>query len=336
MCTLNPKKSDSAAPSGARLNTERLRATGCRGIYGTDSSQGKFFMPTVRKWGFLLLFLIACTGDGEYRMFLIDVGYGTSLLFIDPNETAILLDGGYGEEFERLENTLIQAGVDSLALIIASHGHGDHLEGLTLLLNHGWPIGEVAGNVPLDHPTYEKTFWDAVRHTGINYRRLEASNRVKVGKFELEVMHPDTLTHDLNESSLVLLIRLGEFKVLLPADIDTATQRRIGERFREKLKTDILLLPHHGDLLDPLFRERTSPRWALLSVGPNPWELPVEETLTELKRQNIRLLDTRIDGDVIFSFSREDIETVTKAGPNRFKKRELEMKERIRRWTRDP
>jgi competence protein ComEC len=285
--------------------------------------------------GLILLATVMCSPQNEFFVHMIDVGYGTALLFRDGEGTAVLLDGGYREEGVLLERTLTRAGVDSLALLIASHGHDDHLQGLTWLLEREWPVGATAGNVPAGHARFDSLFWQLLQEQHLSYRQLRRGDSLSVGRFIMRVYHPDILTRDRNQSSLVLPVQAGTGKILCPADIDSATQRELSLLYANDLASDILALPHHGDVLDPDFCEAIAPRWGLLSVGPNPWGMPIQRTLTELDASGIRLLDTRTNGTVVLSCSEDGIKVVTMSGPQRLKQREVEMDARIRRWTRD-
>jgi competence protein ComEC len=286
-------------------------------------------------WCEVLLFIVACSPQREFRVHMIDVGYGTAFLLQDGKGAAVLLDGGYREESAVLESTLRASGVDSLALLIASHGHEDHLQGLTWLLEQGWPVGRVAGNAPPGSKRFDTSFWSVLEQRNLHYTQLRRGDTFTAGRFVIRVLHPDTLTRDRNQSSLTLAIRMGARKIMCPADIDSATQRELARLFGNELASDILALPHHGDVLDSDFLQHVSPRWALLSVGPNPWGMPVHHTLTELETRGIRLLDTRTNGTVVLSCSEDAVKIVTTSGPNRLKQREMEMDERIRRWIRD-
>jgi competence protein ComEC len=266
---------------------------------------------------------------------MIDVGYGTALLFHDREGTAVLVDGGYREEGVVLESALSREGVDSLAILVASHGHHDHLEGLTWLLEQGWPVGAVVGNVPEGSARFDSSFWRIVHQRGLPYTQVRRGDTLAAGPFQIRVYHPDTLTRDRNQSSLALSVEAGTRKIFCPADVDSVTQHELSKRYGKNLRSDILVLPHHGDVLDPDFSEDVAPEWALLSVGPNPWGMPVQRTRTELEARGIRLLDTRTSGTVVLSCAKHGVTLVTTTGPNRLKQREAEMNERIRRWTRD-
>lgn len=283
---------------------------------------------------FLLILLMAgCSRPETFSVTLVDVGYGAALLCRHHDGTAFLVDGGYAEEIEAVETALHEAGIESLALIVSTHGHGDHLEGVTLLLERSWPIGEVAGNVPWGHRSYDSRFWKTLEDRNIPYRHLRGGQSLVVNPFHIKIFHPDTLSRDLNESSLVCAIDAGDATLLLPSDIGIHIQKNLANRFRDELAADILLLPHHGDRVHREFLDAVSPSWALLSVGPNPWELPLSETFGELKRRNIRLIDTRHFGSTTLEFSGKRISLSTQTGPAETALRQAQMDERIRRWT---
>ncbi len=283
-----------------------------------------------------LVFLSLWAGCSEVdtsSVVLVDVGYGSALLCRHQDGMAVLVDGGYAEEIDAVETALTNAGIDSLALIVSTHGHGDHLEGITLLLERLWPVGEVAGNVPWGHGSYDPRFWELLQGRNIPYRQFRGGQNHEVNPFYIKAFHPDTLSRDLNESSLVFSIDLGDATLMISADIGMAIQERLAHRYREQLAADILLLPHHGDHIHPAFLDAISPTWGLLSVGPNPWELPTPVTFSELRRRSIRLIDTRTLGTTKLEITRDGIIMGTHTGPSGTVRREVQMDERIRRWT---
>jgi len=281
-----------------------------------------------------MLVIFACSSPSSITVTLVDVGYGTAVLLKDRT-TAVLMDGGYAEEIGELENALHDADVESVSVLIASHGHEDHLEGLTRFLENGWPVGSVSGNVEKYSERFSERFWRVLQKRAIPYTKLHTNDEIVFNGIRCEILHPDTLTRDKNASSLVARFRINERTVLIPSDVDVNVQRRLAITVPALLKGDILVLPHHGDLIDPLFLDAVSPRYALLSVGPNPWELPADETLNELSRRDIRLLDTRILGTVTISLEPDRLSVVSTTGPGDSKRREMDMNNRIRRWKRE-
>ena len=280
----------------------------------------------------MLLLVLACSQPPPPNLIMVDVGYGTAVIMNDDH-SAILMDGGYAEEFDELEKALHAAGIESLTVLIASHGHDDHLEGLILLLENGWPVGAAAANVDYADKRFNDRFWRALRERSIPYTRLTTGDDVTFGTIRCEILHPDTLTRDKNASSLVARFHMGNQTILIPSDIPGNIQRQLVEKIPSQLTGDIVVLPHHGDLVDPLFLDAVSPQYALLSVGPNPWDLPEQETLNELFRRDIRLLDTRTLGTITVSLEPDHISMDAATGPGDVKRRETDMEDRIRRWT---
>lgn len=276
-----------------------------------------------------LALMVSAARAGEwYRLAFIDVGYGLSVLVQDSSGTALLMDGGYREEAPMVQEILAEAGVDSLALMIASHGHGDHLEGLALLLQGGFPVGMVIGNVPRGHASFDSLFWSALGE--VPYRQVHTGDSLEIGAMALRVLHPDTLTTDLNESSMAVLLRLGTHTVMLPSDIGVLVQEGLAQGGGDGLRSDILAAPHHGDVIEEEFWQMVNPAWILLPVGPNPWELP-DSTMLRMAAGR-RLCDTRRDGTVIISLDDCGITVASQRIHHSEERRETEMAARLERW----
>lgn len=266
--------------------------------------------------------------EGPYRLTLIDVGYGLSVIVQDPRGTALLVDGGYAEEATVVMDALAHAGIDSLAVAVASHGHGDHLEGLVALLRERFPIGQVLGNVPKGHASFDSSFWIALGE--LPYAQMQAGDRAAVGGVGIHVLYPDALTEDLNESSLVLRLTLAAYRVMLPADIGVRGQERLVSAAGDSLASDVLVAPHHGDVIATSFLQKVDPAWIMVSVGPNPWELPAPSTMGLAAQR--RLYDTRRDGTVVLTFDGEGISVESRRPRDLTERREAEMASRLERW----
>lgn len=268
--------------------------------------------------------------EETYRLTLIDVGYGLSILAQDSDGTALLFDGGYREEAPLLRDALSSAGVDSIALMVASHGHGDHVEGLAQLLEGRFPVGLVAGNVPFGHGSFDSVFWRALG--SVPYRQARAGDSLTVGSLALHVLHPDTLTENLNESSMVAGLSLGAHRVLLTADIGVQTQEALAATWGHRLASGVLVAPHHGDVIAREFWEAVNPEWVLVPVGPNPWELP--DSSVALLADRARLIDTQRDGTVVLALDDGGVSLISRTPLHCTPRREDDMAERMRRWRR--
>lgn len=69
-------------------------------------------------------------GSGGFRVEMIDVGKGDSLLLEGPNGTTMLIDSGdYPDRGKPVLDHLDERGIDSLDYLVATHDDADHIGG---------------------------------------------------------------------------------------------------------------------------------------------------------------------------------------------------------------
>jgi len=111
-------------------------------------------------------------------------------------------------------------------------------------------------------------------------------------------------THSkLNDFSLVFLLEYGGRKILLMGDADSQVQDDISQ-VNSLTAVDILKLPHHGSKtgMAEKFLEHIRPKEAVISVGKNSYGHPAQETLDLLKKFNVMVRRTDIEGDINYKF----------------------------------
>src|SRR5262249_53897064 len=71
-----------------------------------------------------------------------------------------------------------------------------------------------------------------------------------------------------NDSALVLLVRVGDVRILLPADIEAAGEAWLTGSGQD-VHADAIVVPHHGSATasPPRFLEAVRPSIAVISVG---------------------------------------------------------------------
>jgi competence protein ComEC len=101
----------------------------------------------------------------------------------------------------------------------------------------------------------------------------------------------------VNEDSVVLLVRYGDFEALFTGDAGLAAEAMLRGKARS---VDLLKVGHHGsrgstgeELLDSL-----RPLASIISVGRNDYGHPAPETLARLDSRGIPVLRTDRDGTV--------------------------------------
>jgi competence protein ComEC len=166
--------------------------------------------------------LLPDRGNERLRVTVIDVGQGDGILVELPGQGAILIDGGglFDDRFDIGEQVvvpfLLSRWIARLDLVVLSHPHPDHLNGLAAVLRH-FPVGAVwDGGQRVASPRY-LWFEEVLRHRRIPHKILQAGYRTsEFGPIEIAVLHPPTTllrgsprgrSSDVNSNSLVLLLR---------------------------------------------------------------------------------------------------------------------------------
>ena len=196
---------------------------------------------------------VLAPSDDVASVTVLDVGQGQAVLVRDGG-ASVLIDAGPpdGAVLRALARVTDARSLDAVVL---SHDDADHAGGLRELerrLRVGVVLGDgIAGAEPFD-------IGDRIRLTD---------------RTTIEVLSPPVVTAGRahrgdNNRSLVLLVRVGEVRVLIPADIEADAEAwLVGSGLR--LSADALVLPHHGSKSSssPAFVEAVSPRVAIASAG---------------------------------------------------------------------
>ncbi len=244
----------------------------------------------------------------------IDVGQGDSLLIQTPHGQNILIDGGgshweeqsdYGVGPRRLLPYLRRRGIDHIDLVILSHPHEDHLQGLLTVLEE-LSVGMVwDGGDPHTTRSYIR-YLELIETKGVPYHVVRTGQSVSLaGGVKLSIEHPSELEYgtssDLNNNSVVVLLEYRSRRFLFTGDIDWEGQIRM---LRSGVPSvDWLKVPHHGSAsawLEPWI-EAVSPSIALISAGEgNRFGHPHAKVVEGLKEREVEVYRTDIHGSVRF------------------------------------
>ena len=276
-----------------------------------------------KEWGFLaLLFLAAVFLLHHYlvkpplknlAMTVIDVGQGNSALIQVPGQKTILVDGGgaEGSTFDMgrhvLAPFLLREKIRKIDIMILTHPHADHLNGLIYILKN-FPIGEVWINGDDAPDDAYQTMRDIIARKKIPLLiKGEGAPERTVNNLRVTFLHPGRqLTGKqsdytaVNNRSLVLKLRFGEIAILITGDISADAEKRLAQS-RHDLQSDILLVPHHGSRTSSSdsFLDKVRPDIAIISCGvDNIYRLPHPWTLERYEKRNIKILRTDWHGAI--------------------------------------
>lgn len=237
---------------------------------------------------------------GEVRLAVLDVGQGLAVVVRTANH-ALVYDTGSrfsadADAGSRVVLPYLRAsGVKSLDGLIVSHGDNDHAGGAASVLDGAGPRW-LLSSLPSDHPLLAHTE-QAIRCT--------AGQRWQWDGVDFEVLHPQPAsyaeTRKSNDRGCVLRIATGEHVALLPADIEARSERELLAAIPDKLRADVLLVPHHGSRTSSTeaFVAAVKPDYAVFTVGyRNRFKHPKEEVVERYRALDANLLRSDEAGEI--------------------------------------
>jgi competence protein ComEC len=228
------------------------------------------------------------------RVSVLDVGQGDAILLQPAHAPALLVDGG--PPGDGLEAKLRAAGVRRLGVAVLSHEESDHAGGVAELLGR-FPVARLA------YARLSRRLRAEAEAAGARPVRIAGGAALRSGRLRVEVLWPPRellaaplAGADPNTQALVLLVRWGDFSMLLTADAEAEAVPL------DPGPVDVLKIAHHGSEdagLDALL-DRAVPRLALISVGAeNSYGHPTPATLATLTAHHVPVLRTDRDGTIV-------------------------------------
>ncbi len=256
--------------------------------------------------------------SSDLRVTMIDVGQGNSALVQFPGGKNMMIDGGgfIKSSFDVGKGVvaplLYKKGIKNVEIAALSHPHPDHLLGMIYIMNNFNPKHVWKTMMPVDANVFPE--WDkAVKMNQINVSLLSNESPEKImNGVKIKVLWPSDdylknisrLSYDEeNDSSLVLKITYGKISFLLPGDISSDIERKLVES-KSDLKSDVLLIPHHGSNQSscPEFIHAVSCRYAVVSAGKsNVFQHPHPDVIEKYKKAGAEIFQTDQHGAITFA-----------------------------------
>jgi competence protein ComEC len=245
-------------------------------------------LAAVILWGAAL-----ASPDGKLHVTVLDVGQGDAILIITPSGRQVLVDGGPDPgRAVRALGARMPFWDRSLDLVVLTHLHQDHLQGLTEVLERYRVAVWVQPPKESTPPASEKTLEALQRRAG-RARILEAvaGQEVHLGDGAvLRFLHPGErllagTRSDIDNNSLVMRLDYGEVSFLLAADIYAEAEQALLAR-KAPLSATVLKVGHHGSgsASSVEFLNTVAPAVAVISAGrENRFGHPHPETLARLQ-----------------------------------------------------
>ncbi len=261
-------------------------------------------LPKLFRWKYMVLLLILPLflnepdklQEHEFQVNVMDVGQGLSVIIITKQHTLIYDTGAKYETGYNLASTvvipyLLNKGIVNVDRLILSHKDNDHAGGVAELLTQ-YPNTETFDVKGQFNDCKKGTMWEW--------------DQVK-----FEVLSPFTIEPYLgNNSSCVIKIFSQYGSMLLTGDIEEPVEYRLINHSSNKIKSDVLLVPHHGSRTSSSknFIQKVSPKMVVNSSGyANQFNHPHPLIKQQYLKKGIEFYDTQNQGMIELLFNEKGI-----------------------------
>lgn len=214
----------------------------------------------------------------DLKIYFIDVGQGDSTLIVTPSKKTILIDGGGSESFDVGEKVLLPyllgRRIRKIDYIMISHFDTDHCKGIFTVIEN-LKVKNIIISKQAEKSENYKKFKEIVANKKINIILVKAGDKIKIDKYiYFKILFPTEkliMQNPLNNNSIVSQLNYKSFKMLFTGDIEEMAEKEILNLQKDKLKSTILKVAHHGSNTSSTqeFINSVKPELALIGVGKN-------------------------------------------------------------------
>lgn len=252
------------------------------------------------------------TAQGRLRISVLDVGQADAILLQDGKRN-IMVDVGndvkdkVGDSGgkQALIKALDKAGVNRIKTVFVTHHHRDHMGnimyvrgkyGVSNIYDSGYVNNGYKASVALNSD---------LRAGRYNGQALKAGDKITIDKnYYIEVLAPgDFLSKkdlkNMNNTSLVLMLHYGSFKMLLTGDAEAPVEDALQQKYGTELQADVLKVGHHGSKTSSYwpFVSKVKPKYALISCGDfSIYKHPNKNVVGSLTHLGAKVLTTHDHG----------------------------------------
>lgn len=267
------------------------------------------------------------TAQGRLRISVLDVGQADAILLQDGKRN-IMVDVGndvkdkVGDSGgkQALIKALDKAGVNRIKTVFVTHHHRDHMGnimyvrgkyGVSNIYDSGYVNNGYKASVALNSD---------LRAGRYNGQALKAGDKITIDKnYYIEVLAPgDFLSKkdlkNMNNTSLVLMLHYGSFKMLLTGDAEAPVEDALQQKYGTALQADVLKVGHHGSKTSSYwpFISKVKLKYALISCGDfSIYKHPNKNVVGSLTHLGAKVLTTHDHGTLTVTTDGKSFDVLT-------------------------
>lgn len=239
-----------------------------------------------------------------------DVGQGDGIFFQTPSGNQILIDGGPDAKVLSKLGKTMPFWDRSVDVLILTHPHADHLDGVLEVLKRYKIEMVVESGVKHSIPEYDE-WHKLLRQKNIKVHIAKAGDVINFGDgVHFDVYAPfDSFSEEspknIHEAMVVGRLVYSSSSILFMGDAEKSLEYQLLWRKSDflNLNSNILKVGHHGSKTSSSeeFLQAVLPQFAIISSGrKNRYGHPHEEVIDRLKQIAVRIFRTDQNGDVEF------------------------------------
>lgn len=197
---------------------------------------------------------------------------------------------------------LLAQGHRSLDLLVLTHPHDDHVNGVLRLMR--WlPVRTLV--IPAAADITQAPLSDILALAEANHTtvvRVDAQQTIAAGGISVR-LYPEPCAGQ-EDGSMIVLASIGDYDTLVPGDVDTTAEAKFLSTCTYP-DIELLFVGHHGSKRSTgdAWLDAIAPDAAIISVGYNSYGHPTSDTLERLQAHHIPIYRTDQMGDITVHLS---------------------------------
>lgn len=246
--------------------------------------------------------------DSSFEIHYIDVGQADSALILCDGK-AMLIDGGNSNDSSLIYSYLRDHGISHLSVILGTHGHEDHIGGLSGALSYATADVAYCSVSEYDSSAFSN-FLNKLAAQGLSLTIPAPGDSFMLGSAQVTILGPISPSDEPNNTSIVLKIQYGATSFLFTGDAELDEETEILNAGYD-ISCTVLKTGHHGSSTSTGYRwlREANPEYAVISCGNgNEYGHPHEAVLSRFRDAEVKVYRTDLQGHII---CRSDGTTVT-------------------------
>lgn len=267
------------------------------------------------RWLFIILLFFIIIGltafwllyqpNSFLELNVLDVGQGDAIFIQTPSGKTVLIDGGPDNKVIRRLSEELPFWQRQIDLVILTHPHDDHFQGLVEVLKRYQVTKLLITRVECFNPAYQE-FLEVARSSKTQISLVDDLDKFVIDDINFTVLYPiakvaDKKYDNFNNSSIVLKLSYHDIDFLMMGDAEVVVEEELLSKSINVLESEVLKLGHHGadTSSDEDFLRAVNPKIALISVGEiNSYGHPSPLITKRLDRLSIKQYLTKDLGTI--------------------------------------